>query len=246
MPDPLAYHEILVGALGLVGGGAVEEVAPDVGEDEPAAGGGFAKQGEGVPHGVLGEVLGDRLPHEHGRPVEAEPVGGQRLCHIIGLEVHRHQPDVLGNRAKGGADPAAFGVDVGRQVDLVHPRRVGEAVGTGVQAGAEHHKLVDTRLEGGPDLVVGVALAAEHAAPDPECFAVGRADQLVRHQLQRAARTMSAIAGQEPDREHVVHDPAVNRLECSTPVITIGPSAVCAAGGGGPWLPPSITASCVP
>jgi hypothetical protein len=66
-----------------------------------------------VPYGVLGEVPGDRLPHEHRRPVEAEPVVRQRLGEVVGLEVHRHQPNVGGDLAEDGPDTGSFGVDAG-------------------------------------------------------------------------------------------------------------------------------------
>ena len=155
---------------------AVQEVPPNVGEQQRAPGSRPGQPVQGRPGGVLGEVLGDALPHEHGRGTRSVSGVLQAGQDILGLEVHCHQMP-LGRSRHVGCPPPAAG-DVRGQVD-VEDRHVpfGQSQTQCVESGAQYDHIVDAFVDRGTDDLGDVPLAVQEPVPQTRCRTVGAAEQ---------------------------------------------------------------------
>ena len=183
----------------------------DVGEHQPAAGGGAPQECEAwrrTASSVRYCVTPSQMKKVRSSPrcPCLRPVRQQ----VVALEVHRHQANRRRRLAERPLHDSFLAFDVHRQVDLEH-RDVGspgEAVRAGVQAGAEDDDGVDI-WQRVVELLVDEALAAGQIRPQPRTRPLGgRRSSGAGAGARRVARTSARSPAGRNDSRQVVVDQA--------------------------------------
>ena len=173
--------QIGVGGAGLVAQIRGEQVVGDeLGPRSEAA-----DLGDGLADGGLGQVHGHAQPAHEGRPHQVESAPGQRRGERIGLEVARHEDDVVRHRDPGRGQPAALDVLTAGVIDLEYPDPAGQdrAVGERVEPGTQDQVLGDATADGRRQAVLGVPAAAGDLSPRPREYHVLAVLAVIARQL---------------------------------------------------------------
>ena len=152
--------------------------------------------------GVGGQVDGDAQPREEDRMIELHAGCGESLVQPLGLEVDRHEPDIVGNRDAGRGQALALECLCGRLVDLEdaerrRPRRLPEA--EGVVAGAQHHELPHAAPRGRGQTVLGEPAPHDHVAAQGSHGGVLEA-------LGMGPQILGQRPGQEIEHDRILED----------------------------------------